>query len=125
MNMTIYACKLIDTIVYCTSMIPAWTSMRIIDTLRVPMMRINIHGDALSLIVKLIRVRFLELIWPHTEHNRIYGKALLLSTEIGSEEGMPRVIRERQTNFVHSYLRLSENKMRKQHFEFKVETSVT
>ena len=129
MNMTIYACKLIDTFVYCTSMIPAWTSMRIIDTLRVPMMRINIHGDALSLIVsnKTDSCAFfaLELIWPHTEHNRIYGKALLLSTEIGSEEGMPRVIRGRQTNFVHSYLRLSENKMRKQHFEFKVETSVT
>ena len=33
----------------------------------------------------------------HTEHNRIYGKALLLSTEIGSEEGMPRVIRGQQT----------------------------
>ena len=33
----------------------------------------------------------------HTEPNRIYGKALLLSTEIGSEEGMPRVIRGRQT----------------------------
>ena len=33
----------------------------------------------------------------HTEHNRINGKAVLLSTEIGSEEGMPRVIRGRQT----------------------------
>ena len=33
----------------------------------------------------------------HTEHNRIYGKALPLSTEIGSEEGMPRVIRGQQT----------------------------
>ena len=43
--------------------------MRIIDTLRVPIMRINIHGDALSLImyqismalsyqIKLIRVRW-------------------------------------------------------------------
>ena len=95
----------------------------------------------------------------HTEHNRIYGKALPLSTEIGSEEGMPRVIRGQQTrpnpevasacdywrvtitnpfldsiisemesrfaedkghilNFVHSYLRLSENKMCKQHVTF-------
>ena len=35
MNMSIYACKLIDTFVNCTSMIPAWTSMRIIHTLRV------------------------------------------------------------------------------------------
>ena len=80
-----YACKLIDTFVNCTSMIPAWTSMRIIDTLRVPMMRINIHGDALSLIVSnktdscaffgvdlaccfSSYQRFLELIWPAVSH---------------------------------------------------------
>ena len=69
MNMTMYACKLIDTFVNCTSMIPAWTSMRIIDTLRLPMMRINIQGDALSLIdVSNKRVRFLELIWPVVSH---------------------------------------------------------
>ena len=42
--------------------------MRIIDTLRVPMIRINIHGDALSLIVSNKRVRFLELIWPAVSH---------------------------------------------------------
>ena len=82
----IYACKLIDTFVNCTSMIPAWTSMRIIDTLRVPpMMRINIHGDALGLIVSnktdscaffgvdlaccfSSYQRFLELIWPAVSH---------------------------------------------------------
>ena len=81
--MTIYACKLIDAFVNCTSMIPAWTSMRIIDTLRVPpMMRINIHGDALSLIVSnktdscaffgvdlaCCFSSFLELIWPAVSH---------------------------------------------------------
>ena len=85
MNMTIYACKLIDTFVNCTSMIPVWTSMHIIDTLRVSMMRINIHGDALSLIVSnktdscaffgvdlaccfSSYQRFLEFIWPAVSH---------------------------------------------------------
>ena len=67
MNMTIYACKLIDTFVNCTSMIPAWTSMRIIDTLRVPMMRINIHSDALSLIVSN-KTDSCALIWPAVSH---------------------------------------------------------
>ena len=32
------------------------------------------------------------------EHNRIYCKALFLSAEIGSKEGMPRIIRGRQTS---------------------------
>ena len=79
MNMTIYACKLIDTFVNCTSMIPAWSSMRIIDTLRVPMMRINIHGDALvsnktdscaffGVDLASSYQRFLELIWPAVSH---------------------------------------------------------
>ena len=69
--------------------------MRIIDTLRVPMMRINIHGDALSLIVSnktdscaffgvdlaccfSSYQRFLELIWPAVSH-RIQQRVILMS----------------------------------------------
>ena len=34
---------------------------------------------------------------PNAEHDQIYQKALNLSTHIGSNESMPRIIRGRQT----------------------------
>ena len=40
------------------------------------------------------------------EHNRIYCKALFLSTDIGSQEGMPRIIRGQQTSLKDQILML-------------------